>query len=137
MNREETSKDIAKEIKFSLKYRFIEVHKSSNEFPSGTVKCPVSIYFGEAIRHSQEGVYLPFTAFFETKPDFVSFKIKGEAFIEGMPQKVDQWVIPKRSEPPRIWSWVYKDIQKVVAKLVECLKVSLPDDLWINKSVRE
>ena len=126
MIRLESYQRVQGDVKVSLKYRSIEVHKPSRDFPNGTVKSSVSIYLGEAVKHSPQRVFLPFVAFFKPKLDSISFRVEGTAFIEGSSDKVAPWILPKGNEPPGIWSFVYRDSLRIFSSLAESLHVPLP-----------
>jgi len=129
-----TEAQMTEEAEVSIQYRFLEARRSASTIPEEAVKCPVSMYLGEAIRTTPENAFLPFTVALEGKPGIVSFRIKGEVFVKGPSQTVQRQVLPINGRPPRIWSQVYRDILDIASKLAEHLNVTIPLELYLNET---
>lgn len=50
------------------------------------------IFLGAQCNLTSENAFLPFFVIVEKKPEIASFKIAGEAFVEGSPHIIDQLI---------------------------------------------
>jgi len=124
--------EIEEDLKISLSYHFLEAERLTKTFKYNYLKYPVSIYLGETVTLSPKSAFIPFMVTLETKPDFFSFKIKGEIFLEGSWGTIEHLILSEDGEPPKIWSRIYHEILKVIKKLAVYLKVPLPRELEVE-----
>jgi len=114
------------DVRIRLDYQSLEAHRLTKTSENSQVRCLSSVYLGEILNLSPKGALLPFLFNIETKPEFFSFKVKGNVLLEGSPQSIKYWSFSEGDKPPKIWHHVYQDILKVVSGLAQCLNVSLP-----------
>jgi len=119
---------LTENIEILIQYRSIEAQKQTTAYQE-TIKYPVSIYIGEAIKTTTKSAFLPFIATIETKPNIAHFKIKGGIFIKGPPQTIKDLILPQNDKPPRIWPQIYQNILTTTSKLAKHLKLPAPKNL--------
>ncbi len=124
----ERSSKIREDTRIFVNYQFLEAHRTGmlKNIPA---KYPISIYLGEPINTNRESIFLPFIVSLETKPEFLSFRIKGNIFIKGSTESITEWVLHKDGKPPEIWTHVYRNILRIISEIAGCLKVSLPREI--------
>jgi hypothetical protein len=116
----------AEKVKINVHYKFLEAYRSTKIESKSPVNYAFSIYLGEAIIAFNGDTYLPFTIDVETRSEGIFFKVKGEVFIEGPREVVEQWVLSKGDEPPKIWSQLYSKVSAILSSLADYIHVPSP-----------
>lgn len=125
----ERSSKMREDIQTFVSYQSLEAYRSTGILKNIPAKYPISIYLGEPINTNRESIFLPFIVSLETKPEFLSFRIKGNIFIKGSTESITEWVLHKDGKPPEIWTHVYRNILRIISEIAGCLKVSLPREI--------
>jgi hypothetical protein len=107
-----------KQVKILVQFRHIEAEKTETDSRFTTVRYPISGHKGKAI--------VPFTIASKTEPDVATFSLKGEAHIQGAPEEIESWIVPKGEEAPRVWKIIYRESVAMLTILAKFINVPSP-----------
>jgi hypothetical protein len=115
-----------KQVKILVQFRHIEAEKTETDSRFTTVRYPISVYLGEAIGGHKGKAIVPFTIASKTEPDVATFSLKGEAHIQGAPEEIESWIVPKGEEAPRVWKIIYRESVAMLTILAKFINVPSP-----------
>gem|GEM_PF-1605959 len=120
------------ELRVSIRYRYLEVHRPTTMNIDNSTSRSVSIYLGESIVDNLNNTaFLPFVVIVELQPGVGSFEMRGDIFLEypdGKPCMVDG---DGEAKPPEVWVYLYKNSMDVIAELAKRLGIELPEETII------
>lgn len=118
--------EMVKQIEVSIQFRHLEARKTAVDSRFTSVRYPISIYLGEAVGNHKSKAVVPFTIEARTEPDVATFTLKGDACIQGLPEEIEPWVIPKGDKAPRVWTKIYREAVAMLTILAKFIDVPSP-----------
>ena len=118
--------DLIKQIDVSVQFKHLEASRTTQDSRFTTVRYPISIYLGEAVGSHKGRAVVPFTIEAKTSPEVASFVLKGEAYIQGLPEEIEPWVVPEGEKAPKIWRRIYQEAIAMLTILAKFVDVPPP-----------
>ena len=116
-----------KGLSISVHFSYLEARRKHWNPRSNTVRYLISIYLGEALSRKKGKTIAPFTIEAKTDPDVASFTLRGDAYIEGLPEDIEAWVLPDGDKAPRIWMRIYQEAMTMLTVLARFVDAPPPD----------
>jgi len=118
--------ETVKQIEVSVQFRHLEARKTAVDSRFTSVRYPISIYLGEAVGSHKGKAMVPFTIEARTDPDVAAFTLKGDACLQGLPEEIEPWVIPKGDKAPKVWTKIYREAVAMLTILAKFINVPSP-----------
>ena len=118
--------ETAKEIKIAICFTYLEANRTARDSKFTTVRYPISIYLGEAIGSRKGKAIIPFSMDAKTNPEVATFRLKGDAHIEGLPEEIESWIVPNGDKAPKIWTRIYQEAVAMLTILAKFINVPPP-----------
>jgi len=123
------TKNMARPVQVTVEFRHLEARKTKNDNKLVEFKYPISIYLGESSGSSKGKARIPFTVEAKTEPENSVFILKGESYIQGMPEEIESWIVPGKEKAPKIWKRIYQEsvaMLTILARFIDAPSLSLP-----------
>jgi len=115
-----------KQVDVSVHFRHLEAKKTAMDSRFTMVRYPISIYLGEAVGSHKGKAVVPFTIEAKTDPEVATFTLKGDVYIQGLPEEIGSLVVPKGEKAPKVWIRIYREAVAMLTILSRFINVPPP-----------